>query len=176
MAAMGPTVYHYPWYGMHPKFADTYFTALAEATARRAGLRPLTDDPLSHVAVSGFDVDRLACVLLPIGTRATEKMDVKDRELEQRMVTIAFENVVPENLEDLSVSELLAFRDKTVEERTQFQDAVSDMVSNLGYLTEVSDPKAAAARLEAEFRRRLKPPLDRLEKSMTRNNLKQGSA
>jgi Family of unknown function (DUF6236) len=98
------------WIGMHPRLANLYMMALAEAMARDVGAHPLTDEAFDHIAVSGFTMERLAAALL--GTPALAQRH-EDREAEEHMASLALRYAVPASPADLSAAQIVAFRTAT---------------------------------------------------------------
>jgi hypothetical protein len=58
------------WIGMHPRLANLYMMALAEAMAPGVAA-PLTDETFDHIAISGLTMERLAAALLDQPALAT---------------------------------------------------------------------------------------------------------
>src|SRR6266540_3281481 len=103
---------------MHPKLASLYMLALAEAMALQRGAQPITDDTLSHLAMGGFTMQRLAEALLD---DIVEPQPRSDHEIEEQMAGLTLEMVVPASLDSVPASKLFAFRDRDGDESRQPQ-------------------------------------------------------
>jgi hypothetical protein len=137
------------WFGMHPRLAWVYMTALAEQLAAKRGLRPLTDDTRDHVAVSGLSMERLAEALL-------DEVSLVDptpghTEIETVLVSVAFQAVVPKDLDKVPVDKILEFREKYPNERRNFQDATAGLLKSREWLKSISDRSVLEDRLHDEY-------------------------
>ena len=103
-----------PWLGMHRELARVYMTALAETLAPELGARLVADNSFDHVSGSGVTMERLVDALL---ARREAKPD-PNVEVEQTLATIAFRQVIPRRIRNIPASEIIKFREKHGEERT----------------------------------------------------------
>ena len=148
-----------PWLGMHPKLAQVYMTALAEQLAASQSLCPVAQRPVDlGLAVSGCTVERLAHALLGDVALVTEKAN--DRETESIIASVAFENVLPVNLEALDPDRILDFRERHHAERGAFQKYVSEFLASHEWLADVKDAEALKSHVENEYKKTLKPKLE----------------
>ncbi len=174
------------WIGVHPQLARVYMTALAEEMAPAIGARPVVDNAIDHVSVSGLTLERLIDLLfgpdkaksdsawskwwLFRGThaQASAKREATRQavEIEQAMATLAFRYAVPANPESIPVGKIIDFRNGFKEERGLFQTEVTKIAKELDYLQEVKDADDFSRHLKNEYEKRLKPRVERLEKGM----------
>lgn len=153
------------WIGMHPRMAWVYMTALAEHLSAEYGLRPLTDETRDHLALSELSIERLAHALL-------EDISLVDaaptaREIETTLVSVAFRAVVPQDLGNLSIDKILAFRDKYPNERTSFQNAVVELLKSREWLKSITDPQVLEDRLRDEYDKVWEAKLKDLREKLT---------
>jgi hypothetical protein len=157
------------WIGMHPRLANLYMMALAEAMAPRVGARPVTDEIYDHVAISGFTMERLATALLQASALSVPERT--EQEIETAMATLAFRFVVPTDPAAIPAEKLIKFRKQYAEERGLFQTEVNRLVAQLQYLTKVDQAAEVSRQLQAEFDKTLKPRLDRLRRQLNENSI-----
>ena len=150
------------WVGMHPKLANLYMVALAEAMAIPRGAQPVTSDALSHVGIGDFTMERLAGALLD---DITEPPAVPGREVEQQMADLTIKMVIPANLDDLPAEKLLAFRDRYPGERAAFQQQMQAMVTSLD-VEGIRDPEALRDHLQVQYELLMQPQLADLEQRL----------
>ena len=148
------------WIGMHPKLADVYMTAMADQLAAERGLYPVTDEAIDHVAVGGWSMERLAQALLP-DVSLTGSMPTS-REVEALAACVAIQSVIPKNIENLSVEKILRFRETYPVERGAFQRYMHEFVKPREWLNDVSTATVLEERLQAEYKKSLKPKVDEL--------------
>ncbi len=161
------------WIGMHPKLVKIYMLSLAEAMARSMGARPLTDEPSDHIAVSGLTMERLAAALLdlPELVAPTAADAGTEREIEEAMVSLAFSNVVPADLEHIPAEKIVKLRQTYTEERGLFQAELAQLTGSLAYLGDVKDPHEVEQHLQNEYDKTLAPRLERLRKGLRSANI-----
>jgi uncharacterized protein DUF6236 len=111
--------------GVHRELARVYMTALAETMAPDIGARPLADNAFDHIAIAGVSMERLADVLLE---RPNLKLN-QAKEIEERIATIAFRQVIPRDVARIPASDIIKFRKDYSEDGTQFHDEVAPVQS-----------------------------------------------
>jgi len=148
------------WFGMHPRLADVYVTAMADQLAADQGFYPVTDETLDHVAVGGWTMERLAQALLP----NVELVDSAptSREVEAVAAYVAIETVIPKAIETVPVDTLLKFREKYPQERATFQRYVREFVKPREWLDTITTTDALERRLQSEYEKDLKPRVQEL--------------
>lgn len=156
----------YMWIGMHPRLVSVYMAALAETLARHEpfNANPITNDPINYFAVGGFTFERLAQVLLE-DANITPKKISKD-EIESRLAVIAVKATMPKNIQDVPIDKILALRGAHAAEFGQFQGLIESMVAELPNVTEAEAGPFINDYLEAEYQKKIKPKLDKLEDTM----------
>lgn len=157
------------WIGMHPKMAQVYMTALADELAGERGLCLLTDETIDHLAVGGCTVERLAQALL--NDVELVQAEPKSREVESVAAYVAFQTVLPKDLERVPVDRILEFRKKYPGERGAFQQYVAEFVKAREWLEDIQDPATLERRLESEYEKELKPKLDELREKLRSVNI-----
>jgi hypothetical protein len=129
------------WFGMHPRLADVYVTAMADQLAVEQGLYPVTDEALDHVAVGGWTMERLAQALL-------DDIELVDsaptaREVETIAAYVAIESVIPKDIGAVSIERILKFREKYPRERASFQRYVHEFVKPREWLDDITDARTS---------------------------------
>jgi hypothetical protein len=161
------------WLGMHPRLVQVYMTALAETMRSAHGAHPITNQATHAVSVAGLETDRLAQALLP---EAIPKQPVRsDREIEQAMVTVSLEAVVPGMLAKLEMDEVIELREKQQPLRRTFQDEIRHITDELSGLDTVT-PEALRWHLESEHEARIEPALENLRQSLRDSKISVGKA
>jgi hypothetical protein len=151
------------WIGVHPKVAEVYMTALAEKIAFDLRYEPVTDDPLHHVAASGWSVERLTMALLG-GRDVSEPASVA----QQPAVGLAFlavQTLIPKNLEQVPVARIVEIRTKYGAELTAFQDELASL-GDLEELRTVSDADVLRDHLQLIYDERIQPLLASLKRDL----------
>jgi hypothetical protein len=95
---------------MHPKLAAVYIAALAEEVAMYYGSYTVTDSPLSHLAVAGWTMERIAQPLLG-DVRLAGSMPA-EREVEAQLATTALTMIFPQNLATLPTEKIIELRNQ----------------------------------------------------------------
>jgi hypothetical protein len=155
------------WIGMHPKLATLYMLALADAMARRRGAHPITDDTLNHLAVGGFNMERLAEALLD---DVMEPQPPSDQEVEQLEAGLVLQVAVPADLDHVPVDKLLEFREKYAAERAAFQHQVEALARSL-HDAGVTDAEALRGHVQAQYDKMLRPQLADLRRRLRDANI-----
>jgi Family of unknown function (DUF6236) len=144
---------------IHPKLAFIYVEALADQMASDRKLHLVTDDVLSHVATSGYTVERLAQVLL--GADSVEPLFLAPHpqagEVEQQIAAIALQSVIPQNLSEVPVKKIVKIRSRYRDEMIAFQNAIHTLAKDLEQLQEIDSLEAFKTHLEITYERELKP-------------------
>ncbi len=152
------------WLGMHPVLANVYMSALADCMASRRHLSPVADETSTHLAVSGWTMERLAAVLLPEPTLPAAGM--APNEVEACMANIVLEAVIPDNLEQVPVKKIVQIRKGFGEQRLVFQETLRGIAQEEFWLQDVKDPVAFRMHLEVLYENRIEPLLAAYEKNL----------
>jgi hypothetical protein len=155
------------WIEINTRLGVVYITALAEAMAPRIGARPLAEQGMHHVAISGLTLERLTDALLNDDGMRREPQH-RDTEIEGAMATIALRYVVPANPESIPANQIIMFRDMYQEERGQFQAEVAKIIKELDYIKDMKSPDEILRHLQTEYDKRLAGKVKRLEEGMRR--------
>lgn len=155
------------WLGVHPRVAQVYLTALAETIARERGLCPVTDNPIGHVAVSGWSVDRIAAGLLNDKSLLAHE---RQNRPEIALAFLAIRVVVPTDLAAVPVRKIVAFRRRYEAELTAFQDALREF-SDLHSLDDIESMDALTEHLHDVYAIRLKLQLVQLKRDMSLSSI-----
>ena len=156
-----PDAYDRRWIGMHPKLATVYMTALAEQLASEHGLRPVTDETLDHLAVSGCTIERLGQALL--GDVNLSKRKPSSEEVTVEMASVAFQAILPEDIANIPIERIIRFRTRFAAERSAFQAYLETLASKAEW-QELENTNALRAHLEIEYAKNLQPKLQELKK------------
>lgn len=131
------------WLGVHQKIGQAYMTALASSLASRGELSVVSDDPRFAVAGCGFPVRQLFDNLIEDDSPLEA---VVGERAESMLGVAAIERVLPQNLDGVTVEEIVEFRRESVLERARYRDAISAATD---HLEEVRDAEALRQHLEA---------------------------
>jgi hypothetical protein len=124
---------------MHPDLASVYTCALVEHIARADHLHPVTDQELPYTAVSGWTLDRLVQVLINTPNVDTNE-DTRSRpDLVDAFVFLAFETVVPADLENVPVEKIIEIRARFGTELDAFRQYVTQQTKRFAELNDVRD-------------------------------------
>ena len=125
------------WLGMHPQLASVYTCAVIEQVATENHLHPITDQVLPHAALAGWTMQHLAEVLLEsplsgaLRQRPGDPLDM--------FVLLAFETVVPADLDTVPVEKIIEIRAKFGPELDAFRTYVTEQVNKMAEITDVRD-------------------------------------
>jgi len=143
-----------------------YMKMLAEQMATARQLHLVTDKVFDHVAVSGYTLERIAQAMLLSDDMQPHLIvsEATNDEIELQMATIALQAVLPKDITNISVKQIIKLRNQHRDEMTAFQEFIHSFVAELATLQDIPDQKALKAHLELEYEKRLKPQLDDLKK------------
>jgi hypothetical protein len=158
------------WIGMHPKLVSVYMEALADEMARRCGYHPLTDETLDHIAVTGCTVERLAQALLG-DVKLLPPEAVAEQEIEERLVRMAIQTVIPEDMSVVPVEKIIKLRQQHLGELVSFQSCVNGLVHDIQKL-EIKDPESLKKHLQIAYDKNIKLKQDELRKALESNDIK----
>lgn len=152
---------------MNAVFAYIYMLTLAEQMAQSRQLHLVTNGTFNHLAI-GTSVERLAQVLLwpefP-NLYFVDTTPTKD-EIEQQIITIACQTIVPQDINSLNLKKLVAIRRQHRDELTAFQCAIHSFVQKFETAQFPNDSKAIQAHLETFYDKEFKSPLNDLQKAL----------
>lgn len=152
---------HHEWVGMPTELASVYMCALAEQAAKHNQLHPVTDQLLPHAALSDWDVERIAEVLLGGTLTGMKAPAARDDEL-STYVSMAVETVVPDNLSDVPIEKIIQLRKRYQAELDEFRDYVTQEVEQLASLRSIEDAQTRLDYLHDEVQRGVQRRLDEL--------------
>ncbi|MFE5566603.1 DUF6236 family protein [Amycolatopsis japonica] len=153
------------WVGMHPELAAVYTCALIERIAIEDHLHPVTDQTLPHSAESGWTLDRLIQTLTdkePGGAVATQA----PRDLLDAFVFLAFETVVPADLDRVPIDKIIEVRSRFGTELDAFRHYVTQQVERLAELQDVRDLPVFHEYLQTEVQRTVTGQLEQLRERL----------
>ena len=165
------------WIGMHPRLAQVYMYALAEATAEEA-LHPVTDEVFDHVVLSGDSVETMSRALLYDDRNKRPASDdlpaiPGPAEVTQTLASIAIENAIPRDLGDVDVAKIIRLRKQYRDELTAFQRWMHELGPMLWeQLSEVRSAELANVCLQAFYDKEIKPHIAALRGAITSVGLK----
>jgi hypothetical protein len=151
------------WVGVHPRLAAVYMSALAEGLGRANLLSPVTDESLSHLAVGGWPLPRLAQALLD--QRLTDAAPGVD-QLADALAVLAIGYVVPRNLSNIPVTKIVQLRREHAAELDAFRTHVANLAVDLGQLAKVEDPALLTEHLRVVYETKLAPAKRELERGL----------
>lgn len=144
-----------------------YMKTLAEQMATARQLHLITDNTFNHVAASGYTLERVAQAMLlsdDMQPHLVTSQEASNDEIELQMATIALQAVLPQDIRNISVKQIIKLRNQHRDEMAVFQEYLHNFATDLVTLEDIQDPKALMAHLELEYEKRLKPQLDDLKK------------
>ncbi|WP_410630966.1 DUF6236 family protein [Amycolatopsis sp. cmx-4-83] len=139
------------WVGMHPELASAYICALTERIATEDRLHPVSNQVLPHAALSGWTLERLVQTLVDeplvdaneLHRRNTAMRRFRIRrtqdDLLDSFVFLAFETVIPANLDTVPVEKVIEARARFGAELDTFRSYVTDQAQQLAELQDVRD-------------------------------------
>ncbi|MEV5850396.1 DUF6236 family protein [Streptomyces sp. NPDC051985] len=155
-----------PWIAMHSALAWVYKCAFVEELAAQSGFIPTTDQPESHLAADGWNADRIAEILLGMGSRPSERFASSD-DLANAVGLLAIRIAVPDNLTDVPVEKIVKLRRRYRAEFDNFTSTVSDTVTKLqAEMADVTLPEARGRYVRMEVERRFELPMQELTAAM----------
>jgi hypothetical protein len=153
------------WVGMHPELSSVYTCALTERVATGDHLHPVTDRMLPHTALSGWTLDRLVQVLVD-PSRTGGSGTAPHPDLTDAFVFLAFETVVPANLDTVPIEKILQVRQEFGAELDAFRGFVAEQVQGLAGLDDVRNRSVFEEYLRAEVGRTVTLRLRELEERL----------
>lgn len=166
------------WVGMHPELASAYVCALTERIVTENRLHPVTNQLLPHTALSDWTLDRLVQVLVdeplteanelrPQET-ATRRFSIRrtEEDLSDAFVFLAFETVVPANLDTVPVEKVIEARSRFGTELDAFRSYVTDQAQQLAELQDVRDLPVFQEHLSTEVQHAVTMQLTQLRERL----------
>ena len=153
------------WVGVHHRLAEVYSCAFAERLATLNRLHPITDRDLAHAAVGGWTIPRMADILLSDGPRV--RPAGADVDYLATFLTLAFQTVIPKNLDAVPVDTILRVRrDLGVELQTfrEFTEAQARLLA--AELQGVHDARIVARYIEQHISAEVADRLEELGRGM----------
>lgn len=102
------------WFGMHPKLADVYMTALAQTVARDGRMSPVAERDEDQIAIVEVSLEEMARVLLTDKkkdfTAKYEGQKLTREKLKRRYVQLAFPAVLPKDLNAIDAKKIVKLR------------------------------------------------------------------
>lgn len=145
---------------MHETLVRAYLLVLGAQVAPAYGASPIADDELDHSAAS------MAARRLLLGMSGKQSPVTDTTERDALLVNLAVATVIPRDLNDVRVEEIIQFRERYAGERARFRDAVTDMLSKCTELEGVRDRQVLVDHLQIQFDTRIQPALTDLERAM----------
>lgn len=124
-----------PWLGMHPDLASIYSYVLSEQVAKDNHLHLVTDQESTHSIMFGWTTERLAEALLDERLASTPQPG----EPLNLFVLMAFQTIIPDNLENVPIEKIWAIRTRFGMELIAFRDYVETQVKKLSEIRDVQD-------------------------------------
>jgi hypothetical protein len=112
--AMPPKDWNAEWYTLDPLTAALYMTFLADRMAERRGLPVVTDDPTLQLLLRDIQSD-----------------NNKDPDAAFALASLVIETAIPVNLADVSVQQIVDFRESSEYERLRFYEALRDFSKDI---------------------------------------------
>lgn len=144
-------------------------TALAEHIAALYEMRPMTDETVDHLAVSGLTPERLAQLLLGNVNLMDERS--KTREIEQAYAFLALQTILPKNIAAVPAEKIAKVREQLAGEIGKFQAAAAEFAQKNPPLGDVTDKRILQDHLETEFKKTIAPELQKLKEALSGNGI-----
>lgn len=151
------------WIGMHPALASAYMTALAGEISDQSSFEPLTDQTDLRIATPHHDV-RAALSLL-LGQQANRDRATSADGIET-YVMLALQQVMPENLDQITAEQIINCRTKLADELTNFRTHVDNMRQDLVELTQIPNELRRVEAFTEHVAQTVEQPLRKLERGM----------
>lgn len=150
---------------MHPVLASVYTCALTERIATDDRLHPVTDQLLPHSALSGWTIDRLAQTL--VERPLTDNNDSHHRDdLSDAFVHLAFETVIPADIERVPVEKIVELRTRFGAELDAFRGYVTEQTRQMAELQDVRDLSVFQEYLRSEVQHNVTNHLTQLRERL----------
>ncbi len=154
------------WLGMHPRLANTFMTLLMNGiVANNPHLQPVADFSSNAVDIHIDNEEDLVRTLIE-SPHIIKKTDAKDA-----FVTFAFEQVLPANLEELNINEILELRQKYPHELRRFQDAASEFAKKHRSLEDIKKPERMLGYLSKQYNKEVTPAIEGLKSAFKKQKL-----
>jgi hypothetical protein len=111
--------------------------------------------------VQGFSFERLSQALLEHADLASETVGAQ--EIEARLATFAIRAVMPRDIADVPLEQVLKLREKYAGESERFQEFVQSVAAELPGVSEARAQEFVNDYVEARFNQIVRPKLDELE-------------
>jgi hypothetical protein len=154
------------WFGMHPRLAEVYNTALAERLAEANHMPAITDQvDLYGRTLNGWDVDTLARVLLAdeVGFRLPRR---DATEVAALYAAVAIRTVVPHGLGDVPVERVVQARRVLAAEFDEFRAHLDALTEQFAEIAQIESTQVLHARLQVMAERDLRRPIGDLERGL----------
>lgn len=103
------------WYGMHPRLAGVYMTALVQVIAKDGRMYPVPESDEDQIAIVELSLEEMARVLLADSNDEFEpkyksEQNLTREDLKKRYVELAFPVVIPKGLDHVDAREIVKLR------------------------------------------------------------------
>ncbi|MFJ7213599.1 DUF6236 family protein [Amycolatopsis sp. NPDC098790] len=154
------------WVTTHPAISAAYATTLVDRIANANQLAVITDQPKLH-ALHGDDEGYFSS-LLGDTAKADGEQPHAASDVAALYAHLAVKTVIPRNIEDIPVQEIVKVRKTLASEFDAFRDHLGTLAGEFSNLAQVENPTVLQARLQMLVDRNLRRPTEALERSLRR--------
>jgi Family of unknown function (DUF6236) len=153
------------WLLMHPALVGVYTSVLAEDFAAANMLQPTTDQESAYLVTNDWTADRIAAALLgDPGPSAS----LRSEELPEALGFLALGLVIPANLGEVPIDQIIKIRERYSAEFFAFREAVDQAVASIATLTDIRDKEILEDYLNQVVTVRFAEPLNDLRRILRR--------
>lgn len=160
------------WFGMHPRLASVYMTALAQTMAQDGRMHPLAERDEDHVAVVELSLEEMARVLLSdegegFQSEYDQVNKLSQAGLKSRYVQLTFPAVLPKDLAVVEPRKIIELRKGPYTKAFRaFQEQLERMATEkrAEELSKIRNQASRDSHIHDEVQRELLEPLDEMRR------------
>lgn len=146
---------------MHPTLAHAYLLVLGRQIAGARGACLVADDAV-QMSASAVAAKRLVRGLLeePIPAFTADERQIL-------LVNLAIKTVIPRDIDQIPIREIIKFREEFAGQRAAFRDATEMVLKEITDI-DITDPDALLEHIQSRYDTKLRPSLVELKRAMRR--------
>lgn len=160
------------WFGMHPRLASVYMTALAQTMAKGGQMHPLAEKDEDQVAIVELSLEEMARVLLSdenasFHSEYDQVNKLTQEELKSRYVQLTFPAVLPKDLSGVKARKIIELRQGPYTKAFRaFQEQLEKMATRkrAEELNNIRNQASRDSHIHDEVQRELLEPLDEMRR------------
>ncbi len=162
------------WYGMHPRLASVYMTALAQMMARDGHMYPVPERDEDQVAVVELSLDEMAAVLLATSNdhflpNYEAEQNLTRENLKKRYVELVFPIVIPKGLDHVEAQDIVKLRKGSYTAAFRaFQEKINEIASEarVDELNQITNQVSRDSHIQNEVQKELLEPFEEMKAKM----------